>query len=66
MKVDNSALTGEVEPQLRKVECTHPENPLETRNLAFFGTMIREGAGKGIVIRIADNTVMGNIAELAS
>jgi len=27
MKVDNSALTGEVEPLLRAVECSHPEEP---------------------------------------
>jgi len=27
MKVDNSALTGEVEPLLRSPECTHPEEP---------------------------------------
>ena len=32
MKVDNSSLTGESEPQTRTPEFTH-ENPLETRNL---------------------------------
>jgi sodium/potassium-transporting ATPase subunit alpha len=57
--VDNSSLTGEVEPLLRVVECTHPDNPLETKNLAFFGTLAKEGGGKGIVINIGDNTVMG-------
>ena len=41
MKVDNSALTGEVEPLLRSPECTHPENPFETKNLAFFGTLCK-------------------------
>merc|ERR1712226_1812676 len=34
-KVDNSSLTGESEPQTRSPEFTN-ENPLETRNLAFF------------------------------
>ena len=43
MKVDNSALTGESEPLLRTVECSHPENYLETTNIAFFGTMCKEG-----------------------
>lgn len=43
MRVDNSALTGEVDPLLRSVECTHPDNPLETKNLAFFGTLCKEG-----------------------
>lgn len=41
MKVDNSALTGEVEPLLRSPECTHPEEPFETKNLAFFGTLCK-------------------------
>jgi len=59
MKVDNSALTGECEPLLRVVECTSPDNPLETKNLAFFGTLCKEGGGKGIVINIGDHTVMG-------
>ena len=59
MRVDNSALTGEVEPLLRVTECTSPENPLETKNLAFFGTLIKEGSGKGMVINIGDRTVMG-------
>lgn len=35
LKVDNSSLTGESEPQVRSTEFTH-ENPLETKNLAFF------------------------------
>lgn len=42
LQVDNSSLTGESEPQSRAAECTH-ENPLETRNLAFFSTNAVEG-----------------------
>ena len=38
-KVDNSSLTGESEPQARNAEFTH-ENPLETKNLAFFPPML--------------------------
>lgn len=66
MKVDNSALTGESDPLLRTVECSHPENALETKNLAFLGTLCKEGSGKGIVINIGDRTVMGQIADLAT
>lgn len=66
MKVDNSPLTGESEPLLRTVECTHPENPLETSNLAFFGTLCKEGQGKGVIVRIGDNTTLGQIADLSS
>ncbi|GIY22371.1 hypothetical protein CDAR_593931 [Caerostris darwini] len=64
-KVDNSSLTGESEPQTRSPENTN-ENPLETRNIAFFSTNCVEGAGKGIVINTGDRTVMGRIANLAS
>jgi len=64
-KVDNSSLTGESEPQSRGAEYTH-ENPLETKNLAFFSTNAVEGTATGIVVNIGDNTVMGRIAGLAS
>uniref|UniRef100_A0A8R1HZH2 Sodium/potassium-transporting ATPase subunit alpha n=1 Tax=Caenorhabditis japonica TaxID=281687 RepID=A0A8R1HZH2_CAEJA len=64
-KVDNSSLTGESEPQSRSPDCTN-ENPLETRNIAFFSTNAVEGTAKGIVIYTGDNTVMGRIAHLAS
>uniref|UniRef100_A0A671T018 Sodium/potassium-transporting ATPase subunit alpha n=1 Tax=Sinocyclocheilus anshuiensis TaxID=1608454 RepID=A0A671T018_9TELE len=43
-KVDNSSLTGESEPQTRSPDCTH-DNPLETRNIAFFSTNCVEGLG---------------------
>ena len=64
-KVDNSSLTGESEPQARSPEFTH-ENPLETKNIAFFSTNAVEGTAKGMVVNIGDNTVMGRIAGLAS
>ena len=64
-KVDNSSLTGESEPQARGPEFTH-ENPLETKNLAFFSTNAVEGTCRGIVVNIGDYTVMGRIAGLTS
>jgi len=64
-KVDNSSLTGESEPQTRSPDFTN-ENPLETRNLAFFSTNAVEGTCIGMVVNIGDNTVMGRIAGLAS
>merc|ERR1711910_136930 len=64
-KVDNSSLTGESEPQSRTPVFTH-DNPLETKNLAFFSTNVVEGTAKGIVVNIGDHSVMGRIAGLAS
>merc|ERR1719370_2873348 len=65
LKVDNSNLTGESEPQSRSPEFTH-NNPLETKNLAFFSTNCVEGTAVGIVVQCGDNTVMGRIANLTS
>merc|ERR1712048_1233850 len=42
------------------------DNPLETRNLAFFSTNAVEGTATGMVVRCGDDTVMGRIATLAS
>ncbi|OQV18353.1 Sodium/potassium-transporting ATPase subunit alpha [Hypsibius exemplaris] len=64
LKVDNSSLTGEAEPQSRKPEAT--ENPLESKNLAFYTTNCVEGFGKGVVVRRGDATVMGRIAKLTT
>jgi len=65
LKVDNSSLTGESEPQTRDAEISKVE-ALEARNIAFFSTNALEGSARGIVIRCGDNTVMGRIAALAS
>jgi len=66
-KVDNSSLTGESLPQKRKPGQMEPDsNPLEAGNLAFYGTKCVEGNCVCIVIRTADNTVIGKIAKLAS
>ncbi|XP_062302269.1 sodium/potassium-transporting ATPase subunit alpha-1-like [Osmerus eperlanus] len=64
-KVDNSSLTGESEPQTRTSEFSN-DNPLETRNIAFFSTNCVEGTAQGVVINTGDRTVMGRIASLAS
>jgi sodium/potassium-transporting ATPase subunit alpha len=48
MKVDNSSLTGESEPQERSRLNTH-ENPLEATNLCFSGSLVVSGEGYGIV-----------------
>jgi len=55
--VDNSSLTGESEPQSRSNEFTS-DNPLETRNLAFFSTNAVEGL-------LAAKTVVGVTFEMS-
>ncbi|ORZ32782.1 P-type cation-transporting ATPase [Catenaria anguillulae PL171] len=63
MKVDNSSLTGESEPQDRVPTNTH-DTALEATNLAFNSTLVVSGEGYGIVIRTGDDTVIGQIANL--
>ncbi|HII02326.1 TPA: cation-transporting P-type ATPase [Methanosarcinaceae archaeon] len=63
LKVDNSALTGEAEPQLRSLNCTHPEM-LECRNMVFSGTLVQSGNGKAIVFGTGAHTQIGNLATL--
>uniref|UniRef100_A0A0N5BKX4 Sodium/potassium-transporting ATPase subunit alpha n=1 Tax=Strongyloides papillosus TaxID=174720 RepID=A0A0N5BKX4_STREA len=65
LRVDNSSLTGESEPQSRSTEFTN-ENPLESKNVALFSTSIVEGVGKGLVMLTGDKTIMGRIASLSS
>jgi sodium/potassium-transporting ATPase subunit alpha len=64
MKVDNSSLTGETELLVRSNKCTN-DNPLESKNIAFFSTLNREGTGKGVVFATGDRTFIGQIANLA-
>ncbi|KAJ3351292.1 hypothetical protein HDU83_009019 [Entophlyctis luteolus] len=65
LKVDNSSLTGESDPQERSKRNTF-ENPLEATNLAFNSTLAVVGNGYGIVVRTGDNTVIGRIASLTA
>ncbi|KAI8868535.1 P-type cation exchange, alpha subunit of ATPase [Ramicandelaber brevisporus] len=65
MKVDNSSLTGESEPQERG-PYNELRNPLEATNIVFNSTLVVAGECYGIVIRTGDSTVLGQIAGLTS
>ncbi|KAJ3062448.1 hypothetical protein HDU98_001690 [Podochytrium sp. JEL0797] len=65
LKVDNSSLTGEADPQERTKKNSH-HNPLEATNLAFNSTLAVVGNGYGIVIRTGDDTVIGQIASMTA
>lgn len=67
LKVDNSSLTGESEPQKRRPDNMHDTDDLmEATNVAFMGTMIVDGKCRGIVAKTGDNTFIGVIANLAA
>ncbi|KAI7962934.1 hypothetical protein MJO28_001028 [Puccinia striiformis f. sp. tritici] len=65
IKVDNSSLTGESEPQERTVLMEgDPVRPVEARNLLFNSTLVVSGEGFGIVVRTGDHTFIGQIAGM--
>ncbi|KAJ7915024.1 aminophospholipid-transporting P-type ATPase [Mycena leptocephala] len=65
LKVDNSSLTGESEPQERfPVPNGCEMRPVEAHNLAFNSTLIVNGEGWGVVVRTGDHTFIGQIASL--
>jgi len=71
LHVDNASLTGEAEPQQRtgdteQVVDGKPPPVMESKNIAFYGTIISSGAGLGIVVGIGDGTAMGQIANLTT
>jgi len=63
LRVDNSSLTGESEPQLRTVECTH-EDILESRNVVFGGTLVQSGDGRALVYATGMHSQFGHIVHL--
>ncbi|KAG6846375.1 hypothetical protein H0H93_014367, partial [Arthromyces matolae] len=65
LKVDNSSLTGESEPQERfPVPNGSSRRPPEAENLVFNSTLVVNGEGWGIVVRTGDHTFIGQIASL--
>lgn len=64
MKVNNASLTGEAEELLRLPE-EKTANIFESPNVGFFGTSCTAGQGTGICFKTGDDTVIGQIANLA-
>ncbi|KAF8528202.1 aminophospholipid-transporting P-type ATPase [Hysterangium stoloniferum] len=65
LKVDNSSLTGESEPQERHaLPDGSTQRPVEAENLLFNSTLVVSGEGYGIVVRTGDHTLIGQIAKL--
>lgn len=63
LKVNNAALTGESEPQLRAIYPTD-KHLLGSRNGIFSGTMVQAGQGKALVFATGMKTQIGRTADL--
>lgn len=66
LMIDESPLTGESVAAEKEAATMNsiPSSPGDALNLAFSGTLVTEGSGKGIVIATGMSTEMGRIAAL--
>jgi len=64
LQVDESALTGEAVPVEKSIQPLPPDTPLAERiNMAYAGSFITFGQGKGIVVSTANATEVGQISQ---
>ncbi len=64
LAIDESALTGESAPVAKKSEAMPEETALADRkNMAYMGTFVVRGSGKGVVVATGAQTEMGKIAS---
>ena len=64
LQVDESALTGESVPVNKSIQPLPADTPLAERiNMAYAGTFVTFGQGKGIVVATANNTEVGQISQ---
>lgn len=64
LQVDESALTGESVPVNKSIQLLSPDTPLAERtNMAYAGSFITFGQGKGIVVATANDTEVGQISQ---
>jgi sodium/potassium-transporting ATPase subunit alpha len=65
MKFDKAMITGECEPVEGDIEIS--EKPyLESHNIAFMGSLVVNGYGKGLVVNTGSNTMIGLINAMTN
>ncbi|ROR32675.1 HAD-IC family P-type ATPase [Inmirania thermothiophila] len=67
LAVDEAALTGESVPVEKAVAAVAPQSPLaERRSMAWAGTMVRRGQGRGVVVATGPGTEIGRISGMVA
>jgi cation-transporting ATPase F len=65
LQVDESALTGESVPVIKKAGTLDPETILADRhNMAFAGTLVTYGQAQAVIVATGDKTETGRISEM--
>uniref|UniRef100_A0A915DYZ5 Cation-transporting P-type ATPase N-terminal domain-containing protein n=1 Tax=Ditylenchus dipsaci TaxID=166011 RepID=A0A915DYZ5_9BILA len=67
LKLESSSITGEAEPNdYQSEEVAEGVTIFDAHNIAFNGSLCVDGEGLGLVIRVASNTIIGQIADLTT
>ena len=68
LTIDESNLTGETKPAQKNTETVTNANTSisERSNIAFMGTLVREGHGSGIVVATSKETAFGSVFDMMS
>ncbi len=65
LQVDESALTGESVPVIKKTGTLNPDTILADRhNMAYAGTLVTYGQAQAVVVATGDKTETGRISEM--
>lgn len=64
LSIDESSFTGETEPSLKTSQPSNMISGSDRRNIAFMGTLVRCGNGRGIVINTGLRSEFGEIFQM--
>jgi P-type Ca2+ transporter type 2C len=67
LRIEEASLTGESEPALKSIEPLPRDTAMGDRtNMAFMGTTVLAGRGRGVVVATGRHAAVGQIAELTA